>query len=300
MNKDFKRHNGLVFFLLFLILVIGLLSYQNAQDYAKLKEVFDEEKKELESNLSNVINDYEDALSGNHHLSQKINEELQKLVKLRDTIQNLKESNYRLIRFYRKRIGELEENNKKLLTQIDSLYIQNNELQEENKGVKETLLEKESENDLLAKKNKYLRATKANLERKIASAVIIKTSAISAEAMKKRSAGKHVSTNRSSRTDAFKVYFNLLKNEIVDSGLVPIFIQVLDEEDKIISSKGITELKGGAKVSYSDAFLAEYFNEQISVVSLISVNRDSIKKGTYTVKVFVNEMYSGETQLSLR
>ncbi|WP_299105490.1 hypothetical protein [uncultured Tenacibaculum sp.] len=301
MNKEAKKYYyGLVIFLLFLIGAIGVLSYQNARDYSRLKDVFEDEKKELESNLGDVIKDYEKALSGNRHLSYKINEELEKLISLRDSVSNLKETNYGLIRHFRNRINELEKTNRELFVQIDSLYAENSVLNEENLGVKKILSEKENQNSLLKRKNRYLRATKEDLEEKIATAVVIETTPIKVVAMKKRNSGKHVSTSRSSKTDAFKVYFNLLENKIVDSGLVPICVQVIDENNNIISSKGKTKMKDGSRVQYSDAFLAEYFNKEINVLSFISVNRDTIKKGIYTIKVYVNEMYSGETKLKLK
>ncbi|CAL2102357.1 conserved protein of unknown function [Tenacibaculum sp. 190130A14a] len=301
MNKEAKRYYyGLIIFLLFLIGAIGILSYQNARDYSRLKGVFDEEKKELEKSLGNVIEDYESALTSNRHLSYKINEELEKLILLRDSVSNLKETNYGLMKHFRNRIYELEKTNKELFVQIDSLYAENNVLNEENLGVKKILNEKENQNSLLKRKNRYLRATKEDLEKKIASAVVIETTPIKAEAMKKKNSGRHVSTSRSYRTDAFRISFDLLENKIVDPGLVPVFVQVLDENNTIISKKGKTAVKGGKKVPYSDAFLAEYHNKEINVISFISVEREMIKKGVYTIKVFVNEMYSGETKLKLK
>ena len=147
------KNNGIVAFLMVLIITIGYLSYQNASDYAELKNVFDLEKKELETELNTVIKDYEDVSFNKNEVSLKLRDELHKIIKLRDTIQNLKAIDYGLIRFYRKRIANLAKQNKILFTQIDSLNHINNELETKNDSVKEVLLEKESQNTQLKSKN---------------------------------------------------------------------------------------------------------------------------------------------------
>ncbi|KAB1160313.1 hypothetical protein F7018_00100 [Tenacibaculum aiptasiae] len=294
------KNNGIVAFLMVLIITIGYLSYQNASDYAELKNVFELEKKELESELNIVIKDYEDVSFDKNEVSLKLREELHKIIKLRDTIQNLKAIDYGLIRFYRKRIANLATQNKILFTQIDSLNLLNNELETKNDSVKEALIEKENLNTKLKHKNYFLGQEKKVLKEKIAVAEIIEISSVKVEAMKKRRKDKYTSTSRSSRTDAFKVEFNLLENKIISEGIKPIYIQILDENKKVIAPAKEVRLKNKEKIMSSDILMAEYHNKQIPVISFIYVNRENIHKGSYLVKIFVNGVFAGKSIVKLR
>lgn len=297
--KNFKNH-GLVAFLLVLIVAIGYLSYQNAEDYTELKDVFEIEKKELESELNTLIKEYEKASYNKDETSLKLREELQKIIKLRDTIHNLKATDYGLIRLYRKRINNLIEENKKLFAQIDSLHTINNQLITKNDSVKVALEQKENINTRLKYKNRFLNQEKRILSDKIATAEIIEISSIKALAMKRKSSGRHTSTSRSSRTDAFKTEFSLLENKIISPGAKPIYIQITDKDNKVISPVKEVKLKNKNKILCSDVLMADYHNKQLSVISFIDVNRDDIHKGAYKIHVFVDGVYNGNTEIKLR
>lgn len=294
------KNNGIVAFLMVLIITIGYLSYQNASDYAELKNVFDLEKKELESELNIVIKDYEDVSFNKNEVSLKLREELHKIIKLRDTIQNLKAIDYGLIRFYRKRIANLAQQNKILFTQIDSLNHINNELETKNDSVKEVLIEKENQNTKLKHKNYFLGQEKKVLKEKIAVAEIIEISSIKVAAMKKKRSNRYTSTSRSSKTDAFKVEFNLLENKIITEGVKPIYIQIMDEDKKIIAPAKVVKLKNREKILSSDILMAEYHNKQLSVISFVNVNRENIRRGSYLIKVFVNGVFAGNSIVKLK
>ncbi|MFL0109811.1 hypothetical protein [Tenacibaculum maritimum] len=295
-----KKNIGLIAFLLMLIVAIGYLSYQNAKDYSELKNAFELEKIELELELDDVIRDYDNAISRKENISKKLKDQLYKIVRLKDTIKSLKSYNYGLIRKYRRRIARLESQNKKLFVQVDSLNNLNNELLAENVTVKEELGEKEELNTSLVRKNKLLFNRKKNLEEKVAKAKIIRTSQIIAIAMKESSNGKLSSTSKLNDIGFFKVSFDLLENKFAGKGLKSICIQILDENRNIVSRKGITVIRNKSKIIYSDLFVADYRNKETGLVSLIKVDRENIQRGVYTIKVFVEGIYSGETIVKLR
>ncbi len=294
------KNSGFIAFLLVLIFTVSLLSYQNASDYSELKEIFELEKKELESELNIVIEDYEDAAYNKDDISLKLRGELHKIIKLRDTIHNLKATDYGLVRFYRKRISNLAEQNKILFTHIDSLNNVNNLLLSKNDSVKEVLVQKENQNTKLEYKNNYLYQEKRILKEKIAIAEIIEISSVKAEAMKKRRSGKHTSTSRSSKTDAFKVEFNLLENKIISPGSKAVFIQIVSNGNNVISPTKEVKLKNKQKILCNDVLMAEYHNKQLSVISFVNVNRENIDKGSYGINVFVDGLFAGNTFIKLK
>ncbi|PKH50090.1 hypothetical protein CXF68_04925 [Tenacibaculum sp. Bg11-29] len=279
------KNNSFIAFLLTLIIVVGILSYQNACDYHQLKGVFELEKKELESELNIVIKNYEDATYNNDNLSLKIRDKLQEIIKLRDTINDLTDTDYGLFRFYRKRISYLSKQNKALFNHIDSLKAVNNQLLTKNDSVKKVLVQKETQN--------------IRLKEKIAIAEIIEISAIKVKAMKKRRSGKHTSTSRSSKTDAFKIEFDLLENNIVSSGFKSIYIQIVNN-NKVLKPAKKVKLKNKEKILCNDIMKANYNNKILSVISFINVNRDIINKGSYKINIFVEGHYISNTIIELK
>ncbi|MDO6674440.1 hypothetical protein Q4517_02625 [Tenacibaculum sp. 1_MG-2023] len=293
------KNNSFIAFLILLILVIGFLSYENAKDYSELKAVFELEKKELESELTNIIEDYEEASYKKSKYSLRLKDELHKVIKLRESVKNLKKIDYKFIRYYRKRTGILIEENEKLFTQINRLNTINNELISKNDSVKEALLVKEKQNAKLANLNRFLSKEKHDLKKKIATAEIIEISTIKAEAMKKKRNGKFTSTNRSNKVNAFKIEFDLLENKVVSSGPKEVYIQVIDTNKKVIAPYKKVSLQNNKKIWCSDVLIAEYNNEQLSMISFVNIN-SKINAGIYHINTFVNGIQAGNKSLALK
>ncbi|AZJ32906.1 MULTISPECIES: hypothetical protein [Tenacibaculum] len=292
MNQQ-KTKNVLILVLIILLLFLFFYSHQKSNENENLQNIFLEEKAELQQDLDEMIKDYTDVVVGKKRLADRLEVELIKMKNLRDSIKLLKSDNFGLIRKYRSRIASLERENKKLFIQIDSLNSANDALTQENVIANEILQQKDSVNETLTEKNK-------ELEAKVAIGGIIKTSPVKAIAMKERSSGKLTSTSRSSRTDAFRINFDLLENPITSAGEKRVYIQIIDENKNVIAPKGKTDLKNGQKVQYTDSLEVNYNNNRLSLVSLILVNRDDIKKGKYIISAFVDGVYSGNTTIKLR
>ena len=295
-----KRKSALIVVLLILSLFLTLYSFQKSSQYSTLQKVFQDEKADLEKELDEIIKDYTDVVVRKKRISKRLQVELGKMQNLRDSIKNLRVDNYNLIRKYRKKIASLERENKKLFIRVDSLNTANDQLAQDNLVANEILKQKETLNVALTEKFKKLEVKQKDLEAKVAIGGIIKTSPVKVIAMKERSSGKLTSTSRSSRTDAFKVNFDLLENPITTAGDKSVYIQIIDENKKVVAPKGITNLKDGGKIQYTDSVEVNYNNDRLSLVSLVLVNRDDINKGKYTISTFIDGVYTGNTTLKLR
>ena len=295
-----KKKSALIVILLILTLFLTLHSFQKSSQYNDLQEMFQEEKADLEKELDEMIKDYTNVVVRKKRLSKRLEVELVKMKNLRDSIKDLRTNNYSLIRRYRRKITSLERENRNLFIRVDSLNTANQVLTQENVITNEILQQKETINTSLSEKNKELEEKQKTLETKIAIGGVIKTSPVKVVAMKERSSGKLTTTTRSSRTDAFRINFDLLKNVITDAGEKSVYIQIIDENKKVVAPKGVTNLRDGGKVQYTDSIEVNYNNKQLSLISLVLVNRDDINKGKYTVSAFVDGVYSGATTLKLK
>lgn len=295
-----KKQKWLIPLLLVFLGVSVFFVFKKSQDLNQLESAFKEEKQDLEADLDEVVKNYQTAIDDKLEISGRLELELNKIVQLRDSVKQLKGTNYKLIRKYKKRIKILEEQNKVLFAKVDSLRSVNSDLTQENLLANQMIVEKDSLNKNLTEVNTALEETKTHLQAKVAKASVIKTSAITIVAMKERSNGKLTSTSRSSRTDAFKVNFELLKNDIADPGKRNIYVQIKDKNGKIVAKKGEVVFEESKKLSYSDLLVADYRNQPLSIVSLVQVNRDDIDGGKYTVNAFIDNVYVGSAAVDIR
>ena len=299
-SKITIKPSGFKYLFAALVILLIVYSFKLNSDYQKLEDAFSEQKIELQAELDEIIEDYKNVNVKNKDLSQRLVKEINKIILLRDSIKNLKKSNYNLIVKYSRKIVKLERENRRLFIQVDSLNKQNYELLQENIVVKQQLDENNASQKNLMRKNISLQRRQAQLKAKVDIAGVIKVNNIIAEAMKERSSGKLTSTSRSRRTDAFRIKFDLLANPVTSPGKKEILIQILDEDKKVVATKGNKKIQDGSSVFFSDNMFANYDNNRLGVVSLILVNRDDIKKGTYTVNAYVDGNFSARTQVKLR
>ena len=209
-----NKNRGIIILLLVLILIIGFLSYLNARDYHKLQEAFNDEKKELELELNKIITDYDEVISQKIEISSSLREKRTLIVDLKDSIKNLQEENYNLIRGYRKRIITLEKENRILFAKVDSLKQVNGLLQVENISVRQQLNKQTNLNKKIAKRYVNLKNTNKQLENTIDKVSAVEIDGLEIVAMKKKSSGKYTTTSRSKRTDAFKINLNFLEKHL--------------------------------------------------------------------------------------
>ncbi|TYP99768.1 hypothetical protein C7447_101372 [Tenacibaculum adriaticum] len=295
-----KKNRGIIVFLLLLILIIGFLSYQNAKDYQELQTAFQAEKNQLEIELDKIITDYDNVIDKKIKLSTNLRGKRSKVIQLRDTIKNLQEKNYSLIRRFRKEVANLEKENRELFARIDSLNQANNVLKVENVTVKEELDKQGKITKKLAAKYSNLKKYKESLEDKVLKAAEIEVDGIEITPMKLKSNGDYTTTSRSKRTDAFRLTLNLLRNEVAKPGKRKVYVSVVDMDKNVISADGHIILKDGSRLVYSDTFNIDYRNSEISLVSLVKVNREHIKKGNYLVSVYLEGTLVGDRVLELR
>ncbi|MCG8183125.1 hypothetical protein [Tenacibaculum piscium] len=288
-----QKKSALIVILLLLTLGLTLFSLQKSSQYSDLQKVFHNEKTALEKELDQMIKDYTDVVGRKKHISKKLQTEIVKMKKLQEEIKNLKATNYNAIAKYKQKIIRLQQENKKLFLQVDSLHTENQLLIIKNKNTSDILAQKETINTSLSEKNDALKE-------KVALGSILKTSTINVVAMKERNSGKLTSTSRASRTDAFRINFDLLKNLVAEAGEKTVFIQIINQNNNVIAPKGILTLNNGNQIQYSDTIKVNYTNDTLSLVSLILVNRTDIIKGKYTISVFVDTAYAGTTTFNLR
>lgn len=301
MNNILQKKPLLKYLLLTLTIAMLFFSFNKNEDYNNLKTILLKDKEDLQLELNEIVKDYNHLNIKNKKLSKRVIIEINKIIALTDSVKKLDVKNFDMMRVYRKKLSKLQKENRVLITKVDSLNVLNHNLREENILTNKILVKKDIVTKKLEQKNKNLIAINHNLETKITPAKQIRTSSITAIAMKERNSGKLASTKKHNKTDALKINFKLLKNDLATPGYKKIYIQVKDKNNTIIAVKEESiVLDNNLNIRYSDELIAHYKNEDINVLSLILVDRESMEKGEYQINVFVDGGFSASSLVSLK
>jgi len=293
--EDKKNNNKLIIIAL-AILLAGVLAYTFyiSNNYKKVNNAIKDEKVEIEQNLDSMIVKYEDAISQKTSMSNELSLERDRIIGLRDSLKNLKATDYRLIRKYRRQIAALQKTNQRLFYLNDSLTGMNTVLQTNLDSANVKISTQKAMNDTLSLKN-------LNLSQKVAIASVLKVKTAKILAMRTRNNGKLVETSRARNTDAFRINFTIDKNEITDQGEREVYIQIMDAKGNTIAPKGSLMLADETTtIDYSDKTIVNYLNEAVDVISLVEVDRAIINRGAYMVNIFINNKFAGETKIVLK
>ncbi len=280
-----------------LIASLVIYSFKTNENRNELEEEFFKERYLLEKELDKIVADYKEITTKKKWLTSRVVNGMNKIIALKDSIKKMEKVNYDLLFKYSLKVTKLERENRKLFLRAHSLREQNKKLRNENRVAKEKLSKKSKSYNSLLAVNKKLKTTEKALKHKVDLAGVIEISTVTIEALKERNNGKYRSTTKSNKTDAFKIKFDVLPNEIASIGNRQIFVQLLDEHNNIVPSE-----KNGFEneISYNDLINIDYDREKISVVSLISVDRASLIEGGYTANVYIDKRKVGKANINLK
>ncbi|HSQ45433.1 MAG TPA: hypothetical protein VLM44_00795 [Lutibacter sp.] len=293
--EENKNSNTKLIIIALAVLLLGALAYTfyTNTEHKKLTDQIEVEKLEIEQNLDSMIVRYEDAIAQKTSMSAELTVERDRIIALRDSIKDMKVINYSMLRRYKGEISKLEESNKKLFMLNESLTSSNQLLTTNLDSAKVVITKQIAKNDTLTVQNLTLaQKVKIGSELKIGSAKVL--------AMKERSSGKLVETTRANNTDALRINLTIIKNDIAEKGDRQVYIQIANAQGKTMSPKGEFMLSNNTQVSYSDLSMVNYMNEAIDLISLVEVNRDLMKAGTYTVNIYIENKFAGATKFVLK
>lgn len=279
-NKSTKVIVGVILLVLLAILG-GYTVYQNNQ-LNDSNTFLEEEKVNIENDLDEMVAKYDAAISENSSLSEELKLEREDIVLLRDSVKNLKSTNYSLIRRYRSKIESLEASNQELFKQNDSLRIANNILAVDLGEAQDSILVQSTQIDTLNIQN-------AALNDKIGIGAQLKVNTIKAVTMKKKMlSDKLVETTRANRTDALRISFVIAENELAEKSERNAKIQVVNPKGGVINAIGTATTDEDVEFDYSDETSIDYENNDLGVVTMLDVDRKTMLKGNYRINVYID------------
>ena len=113
-----------------------------------------------------------------------------------------------------------------------------------------------------------------------------------------RSSGKLIPTERARRSDKLKVCFMIAKNDLVESGDMELYVQVIDPKNNVLGLNN--ELVFNEDVlNYSLISSFNYENNNLDICEYISSD-EKFETGNYTVNIFNKNTLLSSTSLTLK
>lgn len=290
-NPQFFNYRLIIGSLIVAITVLSVFSVTNYQSIKTHQQFLEQEKKLVESELSQMILRYDEVALKNDLINTNL-EGAKKEAKL--ALDNLKllKSDVAVISSFKKQLSLIKSKNNSLFTTIDSLQLRTKELENENSQAFTTLELQLQTNANLIKENKSLNL---NLKK----GALLTANSFKAKAYK-TVLGKSSVTTKAIKTESIEVCFTLAENALTQQGDKEIYIQIVNPKNNIMADKGAINF-GNSSLIYSLKEIINYNNDVLDICLNIKAdtNDQPLIKGTYFIHVFHKDKKLGSTKVIL-
>lgn len=298
LEKSEKQNSNSSLKVIIAVLAISLVGslvymYKMSSDSAVVEKQLISEKDSVMGDLQKLKATYDIAIAEKTTLSEELVVEKNKVVQL---IENLKKSKGDVVSLlkYKNDFKKLENKMKLLVAENDLLKEQNQQLTFERDSTIVELGQSKKYNDALVTQNKNLFKTV-----EIASALSILN--LKVEAIKERSSGKQIITEKAKKANKLKICFTIAENKLAKSGDKSYYVQVIDSRNNIIGEKKTLAFEKEEDLKYSFLTVVKYQNKTTVVCEYIKAKATGdFEKGTYFVNVFDGKQMVSKTSFTLK
>lgn len=281
LNQSNSRNSGLkVVVLILVLLLMGTLAYvyklqqdKDAVDSSLSKTLTEKEK--FQAELESKIAEYDVAIADNTALKGELEEEQAKIMELLEKIKKSDGSVAELSK-YKTQYVKLKREMDNLIAENNILKANNSKLTKNLDSTNVVLTNAKTANDTLAAKNE-------NLSKTVEKAQRLSVLNLTTLAVKQKSSGKQINTDKASKADVLKIGFTIAENQVAKTGDRTYYVQVIDSKNNVLGEKK-TETFGTTYLPYSFQKTIKYENKTVQVQEDLSVK--NISAGTYFVNVF--------------
>ncbi|MCD4747193.1 MAG: hypothetical protein K8R58_12925 [Bacteroidales bacterium] len=296
-KSNLKLHIIIIILLILLIIFLGWYFFNTKGKMKNLIDEKEQQKIELQSELQTLLYQHDSIKVKYGTLSDSLS--------IKDSIiqVNAKEIkgllNYKWeYRKVKKKLTLLRKITQGYVHQIDSLFVVNKVLKDENIKIKQ-------EYQMEQKKTTELKKDKEKLIEKVTLASLLKAYNVTATGIRMTGSGKEKETDKATKIEKVKVCFMLGESTLVPAGIKTIYIRIARPDNIIVTQKigdVYTFEYDGKKIQYTTKKEIDYQNESIN---LCMYWRKRNKKepamiGKYNVSVFADGYEIGQAFFELR
>lgn len=273
------------------LIALGIYTVKFYNEEKENREILEQEKAGIERELDDLIVRYDEAIAENQGLDQELVAARERIVVLRDSVQDM-EANLAVLARYRREVNNLRQEKDQLFRIVDSLSNQNRQLITEIDSTNNILLERTRITDSLRERNQ-------NLANQVDRASQLSVSGLRGEGVIERNSGRLVVNDRTRRVDKVRTCFTITANELAEPGEKELYVQVYNPNNNLVGDQIAVQHEGGVMV-YSAATKVFYENEELDVCILANALEDNLVPGNYKVLVYNGSQLIGATNFSLR
>lgn len=243
----------------------------------------------VKSEFTDLLKTYESLETMNDTLNAQLSVEKARIQEILTEIDKTKAYSNREIKKYKKELETLRGIMRGYVVQVDSLNTLNQELIAENKKVTTEYRKIKNESEEISALNEELGV-------KVDKAATLRARGISAVALN----AKNNATDRVSKFNQLKVCFTVDANKVVESGIKTLYTRIADPSGMILYEYETNVFQyNGKELVYSSKKRVEYNNDDLSTCIYWNSKND-LKKGKYSVDVFMDGNSLGSTSFSLK
>lgn len=276
------------------VLLVGSLVYifkmsSDAEVVQTELKTTETEKESVMKDLEQLKATYDAAIAENTSMSDELIKERDKVVVLMADLQKSKGDVASLSK-YKSQFATLQNNMKVLMEENEGLKKANVTLTTQRDSTAVVLGESKKYNETLVGQNEEL----SKVVEKAAKLTVLNTRG---SAVKLRSSGKEISTDKASRADVLKISFTIAENQVAQSGAKSYYVQVIDSKNNVLGNKKVENF-GDNSLTYSFISNVDYENKTVNVTENLP-GKDFVK-GAYFVNIFDKDQLVSKTSFTLK
>ncbi len=199
----------------------------------------------------------------------------------------------------KKKLDLLRKMTQGYISQIDSLYRVNKQLNEENTYIKGEFTKEKTKSESLVK-------DKTELTEKVNMAAVLKAYNITAQPIRlKQSGKKEEAVEKARKVEKIKICFTLAENPVAKPGNRTVYIRIARPDNKIValgSEDTYSFSYKGQTLQYSIKKEVDYQNAAMNVCTYWEKKnpKEEAMKGVYKVNIFLDDNEIGQGQFELK
>ncbi|WP_460220655.1 hypothetical protein [Psychroserpens sp. MEBiC05023] len=274
------------------VAVLTVYSFTSYQSIVAHQQFLEQEKKLVESELSQIITRYDDVSISNDLISSQLEDAKKNTQLTLDSLRMLR-SDLSVLSKFKTQLFDLKLKNKTLFKTIDSLDEVNQGLEREKLLAYNELRKQKRENTSLIKENE-------TLEKSLEIGALLTANSFKAKGYEKFFGAKR-SSNKAKRVQSIEVCFTLAENSLTEAGEKELYIQILNPKNNVVADKGAIHF-GNSLLIYSAKEIINYNNDVLEVCLDVDADIDEqpLVSGTYYISIFHKDRQLGTTEVKLK
>ena len=274
------------------VAVLTVYSFTSYQSIVAHQQFLEQEKKLVESELSQMITRYDDVSISNDLISSQLEDAKRNTQLALDSLRMVR-SDLSVLSKFKQQLFNLKTKNKALFKTVDSLDEVNKGLEREKLLAYNELRKQKRENSTLIKENE-------DLEKSIEIGAKLTANSFRAKGFEKFFGAKRSST-KAKRVESIEVCFTLAENSLTEAGEKELYIQILNPRNNVVADKGAIDF-GNSSLIYSAKKLVNYDNKVLEVCIDVDADIDEqpLVSGTYYISIFHEDRKLGSTEVRLK